>query len=72
MTLAWMGVIGSLAPLVVLTMRGVDLLLAAPVCARSATLRQSWDSGRGEAVACIRCSRCWEYCSRSFFFRRRA
>jgi hypothetical protein len=31
MTLAWMGLIGSLALLIVLTMRGVDLLLAAPV-----------------------------------------
>jgi H+/gluconate symporter-like permease len=33
MTLEWIGLLGSLALLVVLTMRGVDLLLAAPVCA---------------------------------------
>ncbi len=33
MMLDWIGLLGSLALLVVLTMRGVDLLLAAPVCA---------------------------------------
>jgi H+/gluconate symporter-like permease len=33
MTLEWIGLLGSLALLIVLTMRGVDLLLAAPVCA---------------------------------------
>lgn len=33
MTLEWIGLLGSLALLVVLTMRGVDLLLAAPACA---------------------------------------
>jgi H+/gluconate symporter-like permease len=33
MTLEWFGLLGSLALLIVLTMRGVDLLLAAPVCA---------------------------------------
>ena len=33
MTLEWIGLLGSLALLIVLTMRGVDLLIAAPVCA---------------------------------------
>ena len=33
MMLEWIGLLGSLALLIVLTMRGVDLLLAAPVCA---------------------------------------
>jgi H+/gluconate symporter-like permease len=33
MTLEWIGLLGSLILLIVLTMRGVDLLLAAPVCA---------------------------------------
>lgn len=33
MALAWIGLLGSLALLIVLTMRGVDLLLAAPICA---------------------------------------
>ena len=33
MTLEWIGLLGSLALLVVLTMRGVDLLLAALGCA---------------------------------------
>jgi H+/gluconate symporter-like permease len=33
MTVEWIGLLGSLALLIVLTMRGVDLLLAAPLCA---------------------------------------
>lgn len=33
MTLEWIGLLGSLALLIFLTMRGVDLLLAAPLCA---------------------------------------
>lgn len=33
MALEWIGLLGGLALLIVLTMRGVDLLLAAPVCA---------------------------------------
>lgn len=33
MALEWIGLIGGLALLIVLTMRGVDLLIAAPVCA---------------------------------------
>ena len=33
MILEWIGLIGALALLIVLTMRGVDLLIAAPVCA---------------------------------------
>ena len=33
MTIEWIGLLGSLALLIVLTMRGVDLLLAAPLCA---------------------------------------
>lgn len=33
MTLEWIGLLGSLALLIVLTMRGVDLLIAAPMCA---------------------------------------
>lgn len=33
MMLEWVGLLGSLALLIVLTMRGVDLLIAAPVCA---------------------------------------
>jgi H+/gluconate symporter-like permease len=33
MILEWAGLIGALALLIVLTMRGVDLLIAAPVCA---------------------------------------
>jgi H+/gluconate symporter-like permease len=33
MAIEWIGLLGSLALLIVLTMRGVDLLLAAPLCA---------------------------------------
>src|SRR5512133_2177528 len=33
MLIEWIGLLGSLALLIVLTMRGVDLLLAAPLCA---------------------------------------
>lgn len=33
MTLEWLGLLGCLALLIVMTMRGLDLLLAAPVCA---------------------------------------
>jgi hypothetical protein len=33
MFVEWFGLIGALALLIVLTMRGVDLLIAAPVCA---------------------------------------
>ena len=33
MLIEWIGLLGSLALLIVLTMRGVDLLLAAPACA---------------------------------------
>jgi H+/gluconate symporter-like permease len=33
MAIEWIGLLGSLALLIVLTMRGVDLLLAAPICA---------------------------------------
>jgi hypothetical protein len=33
MAIEWIGLLGGLALLIVLTMRGVDLLIAAPVCA---------------------------------------
>jgi uncharacterized membrane protein len=33
MSIEWLGLLGGLALLIVLTMRGVDLLIAAPVCA---------------------------------------
>ena len=38
MALEWIGLLGGLALLVVLTMRGVDLLLAAPICALAVAL----------------------------------
>ena len=41
MALEWIGLLGGLALLIVLTMRGVDLLIAAPVCALLVALKQS-------------------------------